>query len=48
MFLIKLVLSFNFGSADSEIFGVPVPIMALVSEDFFLLKFIFLYLYLFI
>jgi len=35
MFLIKLVLSFNFGSADSEIFGVPVPIMALVSEDFF-------------
>lgn len=48
MFLIKFVLSFNFGSADSEIFGVPVPIMALVSEDFFLLKFIFLYLYLFI
>ncbi|KAJ7395557.1 hypothetical protein BTVI_154331 [Pitangus sulphuratus] len=25
--------SFNFGSADSEIFGVPIPIMALVSVD---------------
>ncbi|XP_064522475.1 putative glycerol kinase 5 isoform X5 [Pseudopipra pipra] len=25
--------SFNFGSADSEIFGVPIPIMALVADQ---------------
>ncbi|KFO79886.1 Putative glycerol kinase 5, partial [Cuculus canorus] len=25
--------SFNFGSADSEIFGVPVPIMAMVADQ---------------
>lgn len=44
-FSITFVLSFNFGSADSEIFGVPIPIMAVVSENVFLLKSVYLYLY---
>lgn len=31
-FLINFIWSHNFGSADEEIFGVPIPIVALVSR----------------